>query len=162
MEKLKANIWFDIPNYEGLYSVTWDGQVYSWKTKKILKPDLAKGYLRVTLCKNKIHKRYLIHRLIAFIFLDNTNNKKFVNHIDGNKLNNHVRNLEWCTASENEKHSYSVLNKKVNCSKLILNTENGIFYSSIQEAANSMNYKQTTLSAKLTGQNPNNTYFIYA
>jgi hypothetical protein len=162
MKNINAKVWFDIPNYEGLYSVTWDGEVYSWIRKRILKPDLAKGYLRVTLCKNKIYKRYTVHRLVALVFIDNPYDKKFVNHIDGNKQNNCVRNLEWCTSSENEKHSYNVLNKISGISKLTLNTETGIFYDSITKAANIYNIKPTTLHSKLNGQNKNNTNFINA
>jgi hypothetical protein len=156
MKNINAKVWFDIPNYEGLYSVTCDGEVYSWIRKRILKPDLAKGYLRVTLCKNKIYKRYTVHRLVAVVFIDNPYNKKFVNHIDGNKENNCVRNLEWCTSSDN------VLNKISGISKLTLNTETGIFYDSITKAANIYNIKPTTLHSKLNGQNKNNTNFINA
>ena len=54
---------------------------------------------------------YLIHRLVAATFLDHPQGKDFVNHIDGDKWNNRADNLEWCTVSENEKHSYSALGK---------------------------------------------------
>jgi len=81
------------------------------RKERILKPDYNKGYFRYTLCKNNQTKRFLAHRLVAICFIPNPNNKGFVNHIDGDKLNNHVTNLEWCTSSENEVHSYKVLNK---------------------------------------------------
>ena len=55
---------------------------------------------------NKVRTSHLIHRLVAITFLDNPNNKLTVNHKDGNKLNNHLCNLEWATYSENCKHSY--------------------------------------------------------
>ena len=162
MKNINARIWFDIPNYEGLYSVTWDGEVYSWIRKKILKPDLSGFYKRVTLCKGSVCKRFMVHRLVAIVFIDNPLNKKCVNHIDGDKHNNKRSNLEWCTFSENEKHSFQVLNKISGISKLVLNTENGIFYDSVIKAANSYNIKPTTLHAKLNGQNKNNTTFINA
>ena len=80
---------------------------------KFLKPDIGKnGYYRVTLCANGQTKRFLLHRLVALIHLPNPNNHPLINHIDGNPANNHVSNLEWCTYSHNELHSYHVLGKK--------------------------------------------------
>jgi len=59
----------------------------------------------VTLCENRKKKNMYIHRLVAEAFIDNPENKKFVNHIDYNKSNNNIDNLEWVTASENMIHS---------------------------------------------------------
>ncbi len=72
------------------------------------------GYVEFNL-RNRTNQRKHIqaHRIVASLFIDNPENKKYVNHIDGNKLNNNISNLEWCTASENEKHSYQILGKKV-------------------------------------------------
>lgn len=69
------------------------------------------SYKRVTLCKNNNPVRFQVHRLVAQYFIQNPHNKRCVNHIDGNPGNNHVENLEWCTHSENERHSYDVLGK---------------------------------------------------
>jgi hypothetical protein len=156
------NIWFDIEDYVGLYSINFNGDIKSWKNDIILKPDISRGYKRVTLSKNGKTKRYLVHRLVALTFIDNHNKKKYVNHIDGNKLNNCVKNLEWVTASENEKHAHKYLNKIPPEAKLTLNTENGIFYDSVTKAADSLNINPTTLLAKLNGQNKNNSKFINA
>jgi hypothetical protein len=77
-----------------------------------IKPETIKrGYLRVTLSEFNKQKRYSVHRLVAFHFLNNPEGKPHVNHIDGNPANNNVSNLEWCTPSENEHHSYKVLGK---------------------------------------------------
>ena len=92
----------DIPGYEGLYGVTKDGKVYSFRTKKFLKPAVDKGgYLYVCLTNNKTKKTYLSHRLVALTYIPNPNNYPQVNHKDENKQNNHISNLEWCTNKYN-------------------------------------------------------------
>jgi len=102
-------IFKDIKNYEGLYKVSNLGAVKSLITNKVLKQENAKSgdttYKRVCLFKNGKGKRYLVHRLVAFHFISNPENKPQVNHIDNNTHNNTDTNLEWCTASENMKHS---------------------------------------------------------
>lgn len=103
-------IWMDIKDYEGLYQISSLGRVKSIrKTIKYLKFDENKkqhtSYFRVTLSKNGETKRFMVHRLVAESFLDNPNNKEFVNHIDNDGTNNRVENLEWVTHSENMIHS---------------------------------------------------------
>lgn len=70
------------------------------------------GYLKVGLSNNKGRKFCSVHRLVATAFIPNVNNKPQVNHIDGDKTNNNASNLEWCTASENCKHSYIYLHRQ--------------------------------------------------
>ena len=92
----------DIKNYEGIYQVTENGDVWSVRRNRFLKPYKNQlGYLRVVLSKNGIHKRYSVHRLVAQAFIDNPDNLPCVNHKDENKLNNNVDNLEWCTIRYN-------------------------------------------------------------
>ena len=75
---------------------------------KKLKPSIDKdGYEKVVLTKNGVRKTYLVHRLVATAFLPNPDNKATVNHIDGNKRNNNVNNLEWATYREQKLHSIS-------------------------------------------------------
>lgn len=122
----EKEIWKEIKGYEGLYKVSEKGVVASidrcvtysngatnMHKGKRLKPDSLRGYERVVLSKNGETKRFQVHRLVAMTFIDNPKNKPQVNHIDGDKNNNNVSNLEWCTAQENEKHSFEVLGKKV-------------------------------------------------
>lgn len=123
-------IWKDIKDYEGLYQISNCGKVkrlqsivtYSNGNKcnhkeRMLSLEKTKinkrgqYYFRVTLSKNNKQKRFQVHQLVALNFIENNQNKKCVNHKDGNPENNNVENLEWCTYSENEQHSYDVLNK---------------------------------------------------
>lgn len=94
--------WKPIKGYEGLYEVSDTGLVRSNST--VLKPHIKNGYLAINLY-NKKCKHYYIHRLVAETFIDNKNNYKYVNHIDCDKHNNNVNNLEWCTQKENITHS---------------------------------------------------------
>jgi hypothetical protein len=98
--------WRDVAGYEGLYQVSSDGRVKS--RKKILSVRYNKlGYPVVVLWKSgEKPKNKLTHRLVAEAFIDHLEGKPHVNHIDGNKANNCVENLEWCTASENAIHAY--------------------------------------------------------
>ena len=99
--------WRDIKGYEGLYKISSTGKVFSCKNNRTLSPGLCgSGYKKVQLCKDRKARQRMIHRLVAEAFLPNPDNKKTVNHKDGNKLNNDVSNLEWNTYSENLKHAY--------------------------------------------------------
>lgn len=97
----------DIKDYEGLYKIKKDGTVYSLYYNKVMKPKVDRyGYPVVGLYKNKKKYYPTVHRLVALTYLPNPNNYNQVNHKDGNKLNNHVSNLEWCSAKHNIVHSY--------------------------------------------------------
>ena len=99
----------DIKDYEGLYQVSNLGRVKSLQMGKerILKPSFDRyGYFHVTLCKNKKRKGFTVHRLVAQTFIQNPLNLPQINHIDGNKTNNNITNLEWCDLSYNIKHAY--------------------------------------------------------
>ena len=94
----------EYPNYK----VTRNGAIIGARSK-ILKPDVnSSGYLRVTLCRDGVTKRRFVHQIVAETFLAKPDGKVCVNHIDSNRQNNHVDNLEWTTWSENCKHGFKL------------------------------------------------------
>lgn len=109
----EEDVWKDIEGYEGLYMVSTLGRIWSNYTKKILKPQMTKdGYLRVCLFNDGKYKWHYIHRLVAQAFLENTENKPCINHINTVRSDNRLENLEWVTYKENSNHPLSVKNRK--------------------------------------------------
>lgn len=113
---MNEEIWKDIEGYEGLYQVSNMGRVRSLDSKDRLgrfKKGKIKnavnngtGYLVVNLKKDAQQKMITVHRLVAEAFIENPESKRCINYIDGNKRNNKVENLEWCTHAENMYHAY--------------------------------------------------------
>jgi len=119
--------WKDINGFKGYYQISNHGNVRSLSRYvtanqnggvKLLKGRLMKltftkdkrnsdkdGYVVVMLSRVPIHKTYLVHVLVAEHFIENSNNLPTVNHKDGDKINNHYTNLEWCTFGENNQHA---------------------------------------------------------
>ena len=101
-----TEVWKDIEGYEGYYQVSNLGRVKSlkWNKERILKPFVdSSKYQRVKLSSNLKEKNFLVHRLVAIAFITD-GREQFVNHIDGDKLNNNLLNLEWVNKSENVHH----------------------------------------------------------
>ncbi|MBR3312826.1 MAG: NUMOD4 motif-containing HNH endonuclease [Atopobiaceae bacterium] len=109
--------WRWIPGYEGLYMVSDKGRVFS--TPKITAPGsvlkqktTVYGYKTVQLSRDGEVKDCRVHRLVALAFLKRRQDQNEVNHKNGNKADNSVENLEWCTQSENALHAFHVLGRK--------------------------------------------------
>ena len=160
-------IWKPINNYEEIYEVSNTGSIRSlerrgnWKAHIMSLINSTDGYIRVTLCKNSKAKMYLVHRLVAEHFIPNPGNKPCINHKDGNKQNNKVDNLEWCTYSENELHAMNtgLVNKNkmsmAHKKPIVQYTLSGDFvkeYDSIKQANDTnVNIYGTSISKCLTG-----------
>ena len=165
------------------YYVSLTGKVFSLKTMKFLKQTKCKGYNLVNLTKpNKKQKTELVHRLIALAYIPNSENKPHINHIDGNKANNDIFNLEWCTPKENMVHAWKLglnhITEKHRESarrtikialevgsklrrKKIIDTSTGKVYDYAADAAKELGYRKETLINWLNGHRPNRTTLKY-
>lgn len=97
-----------IPEYEGLYSITIDGKVYSHISRRY-KKTYKGNYEYVRLSKNGKEKHFSIHRLVAITYIPNPNHYPIVDHIDNNPFDNNVDNLQWLTQRDNVHRSYEKL-----------------------------------------------------
>ena len=198
MENTKRDEFVDIPGYEGIYQINLNQEVkrcqryvanrlggMSLLKEKILSPyKHNSGYIYI-----QLDKSWKLHRLMALAFIENKDNLPQVNHRDGNKANNEIDNLEWCTNRDNARHAfklglrkgmfgaknhnyhkrgnksplYGMTGGKNMAAKLVLDTYSGIFYDCVQDAAIAKNYKSVAvLRHKLNGAMKNNTTLIYA
>lgn len=112
---------YDYAIDNGLVVACTDGTIYkkyaNGEMKKVVHPDRPGEYKIVSVNIDGKHKNLLAHRLVATTFIPNPEGKQQVNHIDGNKCNNRVENLEWCTAKENAIHAVSMKPKCIYCGK---------------------------------------------
>ena len=138
----------DVKEYEGEYAITRDGQVWSYKRKKFLKPRLVGGYHQVVLCKDGKKKDLYIHRLVAEAYIPNPDNLPQVNHKDEDKSNNCVENLEWCDAKYNI--NYGTRTKKI--SKPVYCEELNRTFKSQVEAARELGLKQCNIVSCCKGR----------
>lgn len=150
-------IWKDIPGYENLYKISNSGNIYGVKYKTNKKFELNNGYYRVKLTKNGISKNFLVHRLVAITFIENSNESKtFVNHINENKLDNRVENLNWVSHQENI--NFGTRNQKAaesNYKPILqydLNKKLIKEYKSMTEASNTNNFNLNSISQCCLGK----------
>lgn len=158
--------WRNINGYPS-YAVSNQGAVRNNTTGAVLKNrSVPGGYQYVTLCDSNGHHQKSVHRLVAENFLNNSRGCEYVNHIDGNKTNNRVDNLEWCTISENVKHSYRMGLQKPIASQIayslsrsaekrrrpVRNIETGTCYPSIIDCARAEGINHSAVSFHLAGR----------
>ena len=150
-------IFKDIKGYEGKYQISNLGNVYSCNKRDLLIPDTNKdGYFRYHLYKDGKCKKCLAHRLVAEAFIPNPDNLECVNHIDENKTNNCVDNLEWCTKLYNNIYGSRIenINKKLYKPVIGINITNGLIvkYNSIKEASEVLGIDKSSISACCKGK----------
>lgn len=141
--------WKDIEGYEGLYQVSNIGQVKSLKRNKILKPaPNSCGYLQVCLHKNGKQKTFRIHRLVAEAFLPNEDELPEVDHINSDKTDNRVANLQWISHVENnrKRESGMMIPRRVIC------VETDEIFETVTAAANYVNRTPRTMFYHLNGE----------
>ena len=154
---MSEEVWRDIKGYEGIYQVSNMGNVKNIKFNRIIKPfTQGAGYLRVDLSKENTRIRSLVHRLVAKTFIPNPENKPEVNHIDEDKTNNRIDNLEWCTRKENLNHGTRSERFSKSKSKPIIAIDiaNGEYneYVSCKDCAIQLGLNAGNISSVLTGR----------
>ena len=157
-------MWTPVNGFEGLYEIDRQGTIRSLQKRNFnnqiaTRTDRA-GYRTTRLCnQGKTYVKF-IHRLIAEHYIPNQENKKYVNHLNGDKLDNKIENLQWVTHAENIIHAYkNGLIKKI-C-KSVINICTGQIFSGPKEAAIKMGINPKTLMNYLNGRNKNPTCFKY-
>ena len=162
-------------DYTGIYQISSKGRVKQLaytdakgnkRNEKIMKNTVDKGgYEFIKLTKNYKQTHFRIHRLVAYMFIPNPNNLPQVNHIDENKLNNTISNLEWCDAKSNVNHGTrnerAAATKRVNgtydkiaykCSIPVYCITNNTVYKSSHEASRQLNLNQSSITRCLKGK----------
>ncbi len=100
-------IWKEINGYNGLYFVSNLGNIKNAKGRLLKQGLCLQGYCKINLTMNNKYKTHRVHRLIAEAFIENIDNKPYINHINGIKSDNRIENLEWCTAKDNIRHAFN-------------------------------------------------------
>lgn len=151
----------DISGYEGIYAITENGEVWSYKRRKFLKPrNCSSGYLFITLCKDGEQKHRMVHRLVAEAFLPNPDPENLiqVNHKDEVKTHNYVSNLEWCDRKYNMNYgtghersakartNHPKLSRRIKC------VETGETFESLHDCARKLGCSSGNLSKHLQGR----------
>lgn len=150
-------MWRPIEGYFGLYEISDSGAVVSLRFNHTNRRQVIKqyhnsnGYMIVKLYKNKKGKTFRVHRLVANTFLVKQKGKAQVNHIDGDKTNNNVRNLEWVDNSENQLHSIHKLGnnrRHLGSPIAIVDSDTGEMFHSISQLARTMGVSRRTITNK--------------
>ena len=161
MNSMISEIWKPVEGYEGLYEVSNTGKVATLNyrhtgERRELSPKTERtGYMKVLLYKRGGRKLCSVHRLVAKAFIPNPNNLRCVNHIDENKSNNDVSNLEWCSHSYNNKYGSRIENVFTQLRRPVeAKTHDGVIevYPSVTQAAKSLNKSASNISGAANGR----------
>ena len=148
---MEYNYWRPIKGYPHLF-VSRDGKVWTTKYNRYLKPQLSnRGYLRIGLNKDKVIRNIGVHRLVAEAFIPNPDNLPAVDHIDGDKLNNRVENLQWITQSDNTKKAQKGKGR-IAVPVPVICVETGKVYRSLKEAAEAHRIPSSIMSSLIKGE----------
>ncbi|HMJ47835.1 MAG TPA: NUMOD4 motif-containing HNH endonuclease [Ferruginibacter sp.] len=147
-------IWKPVIGFERFYQISNTGKVVSFH-KRNFNQEISQridraGYLTVRLSKQGKTSTQYIHRLVALAYINILEDKPYVNHIDGDKLNNKVENLEWVTHAENIQHAYQI-GAYSKAGLIIIDTCTGKSYNSIMQAAKALNISYSTCRYYLDG-----------
>lgn len=150
-----------IPNTH--YSIGFDGVLINENTKRERKFSLANsGYMQTQIKINGVVKNILQHRVMAEAFISNPDNKENVNHKNGIKHDNRLENLEWCSKSENQLHSYNVLKRVVRMpERKVIDESTMVIYKNLTRASKFAKVSRSYLSNMLRGIQPNKTTFKF-
>lgn len=158
-EKLEE--WKKIDNFDGYY-ISDRGRVYSKKRNIFMKLKIDKnGYKQIRLSNENKKHYFQLHRLVAEAFIANPENKPQVMHIDEDKTNNMVSNLEWVTAKENANHGSRNSKVSVNKRIKIKCIENNTIYSSVYECSKTLNLNISCISLVLNGKRKHTKGFTF-
>ncbi len=157
----------ELKEFEERYEIFQDGTIISLITNKpICQWKDNVGYLQVKLKKNGKNYYKRVHRLIAEHFIPNPNGLPQVNHIDGDKTNNNINNLEWTNNKTNTQHGYdnNLYHSKHRCIGVKVFDKSGNYlntYKSIRETADQLNINRKTLSRILFDDKENNYNYLF-
>ncbi|MED1602625.1 NUMOD4 domain-containing protein [Alkalihalophilus marmarensis] len=159
-------VWKEIPGYERIYEASNTGKIRThrdktthtvlhgirkWKQRELKQKVSKDNCHRVCLWKGNKEKTLLVHRLVALAFLEKPKGKDYINHIDGDRNNNHVSNLEWCDYKENNNHAFDNGLIKTNKEVVLMDiaTKELHYFRSLSKASAFLGFHPATLSNRI-------------
>lgn len=153
---MSRTIFKDIEGYENRYKISNNGEVLSLVRNKILKPQISKsGYVLIRLEKDYIKKSFSVHRLVAKAFIPNPENLPQVNHINEDKTDNRVENLEWCDKEYNLNYGTTQKRRAEKISRSVYSIDtNGVkeTFVSAKDATKKLGIDSTSICKCCRGQ----------